>query len=124
MPALLDEADLLVVVAEGVDGANAATWLENWLKARLRDTDDRHLEKLLDDLIVVVTSRSPRTNAKPDRMAKYFSEQIARRVVQVPFDPVVEGGLEIDYSLISTKTRKAMLELADAITGSDAFTGR
>lgn len=124
VPALLDEADLLVVVAEGVDGANAATWLVNWLKSRLRETDDRHLEALLDDLIVVVTSRSPRTNAKPDRMAKYFSEQIARRVVQVPFDPVVEGGLEIDYSLISTKTRKAMLELADAITGSDAFTGR
>ena len=124
VPALLDEADLLVLVAEGVDGANAATWLVNWLKARLRDTDDRHLEKLLDDLIVVVSSRSPKSNAKPDRMAKYFSEEIARRVVLLPFDPVVEGGLEIDYNLISPKTRKAMLELADAVTGSDAFTGR
>lgn len=124
VPALLDEADLLVLVAEGVDGANAATWLVNWLKARLRDTDDRHLEKLLDDLIVVVSSRSPKSNAKPDRMARYFSEEIARRVVLLPFDPVVEGGLEIDYNLISPKTRKAMLELADAVTGSDAFTGR
>lgn len=124
VPALLDEADLLVLVAEGVDGANAATWLVNWLKERIRATDDRHLERLLDDLIVVVTSRSPKTNAKPERMAKYFSEEIARRVVLVPFDPVVEGGLEIDYTLISPKTRKAMLELADAVTGSDAFTGR
>lgn len=124
VPALLDEADLLVLVAEGVDGANAATWLVNWLKARLRDTDDRHLERLLDEVIVVVTSRSPKSNAKPERMAKYFSEEIARRVVLMPFDPVVEGGLEIDYNLISPKTRKAMLELADAVTGSDAFTGR
>lgn len=124
VPALLDEADLLVLVAEGVDGANAATWLVNWLKERIRATDDRNLEKLLDDLIVVVTSRSPKTNAKPERMAKYFSEEVARRVVVVPFDPVVEGGLEIDYNLISPKTRKAMLELADAVIGSDAFTGR
>lgn len=124
VPALLDEADLLVLVAEGVDGANAATWLVNWLKARLRDTDERHLEQLLDDLIVVVTSRTSKTNAKPERIAKYFSEEIARRVVLLPFDPIVEGGLEIDYNLISPKTRKAMLELADAVTGSDAFTGR
>ncbi|WP_406897938.1 hypothetical protein [Dietzia sp. 179-F 9C3 NHS] len=124
LPALLDEADLLVLVAEGVDGANAAVWMVNWLKKRLRETDDEHLEALLDDLIVVVTSRSPRTNAKPDRIAKYFTEGIARRVVSLPFDPAVEGGLEIDYDSISPRTRKAILALADAVTGSDAFTGR
>lgn len=122
--ALLDEADLLVLAAEGVDGANAAVWLVNWLKMRLRNTDDEHLERLLDDLIVVVTSRSEKSNAKPEKIAKYFSEEVARRVVTVPFDRAVEGGLEIDYEAISSRTRKAILELADAVTGSDAFTGR
>lgn len=122
--ALLDEADLLVLVAEGVDGANAAVWLVNWLKVRLRETDDQHLERLLDDLIVVVTSRSASSNAKPEKIAKYFSEEVARRVVTVPFDRAVEGGLEIDYEAISPRTRKSILALADAVTGSDAFTGR
>lgn len=120
---VFDEADVLVLAVEGVDGMDSAVRAINDLKALIRETDDQHLEKLLSDLVVVVTSRASRTSVAVSNVAKFF-EQVADQVVTVPFDPVLEGGVEIDFDRISVRTHKAVMKLAAAVASSDGFTGR
>lgn len=124
VPVILDEADVLVLAVEGVDGMDLAVRAINFLKAMMRETDDQHIEKLLSDMVVVVNSRVSKSSVDVSKVVKYFEENVSSQVVTVPFDPVMEGGVEIDFDRISGKTHKAVMKLAAAVTSTDGFTGR
>lgn len=119
---LLDEADVLVLGIEGIDGMDQAVKLVNYLKKR--GAEDRHIAGLLDSLIVVVNSRESRTNVNVAKMVKYLRDEVARDVVAWPFDRALEGGTPIAFDRLSTKTRQAAMELAAAIASSPGFTGQ
>lgn len=124
VPVILDEADVLVLAVEGVDGMDLAVRAINFLKAMMRETDDQHIEKLLSDMVVVVNSRVSKSSVDVSKVVKHFEENVSSQVVTVPFDPVMEGGVEIDFDRISGKTHKAVMKLAAAVTSTDGFTGR
>lgn len=121
---ILDEADVLVLAVEGVDGMDLAVRAINYLKAIMRATDDPHIEKLLSDMVVVVNSRVSKSSVSVAKVVKYFEENVSSQVVTFPFEPAVEGGVEIDFDRISAKTHKAVMKLAAAVTSTDGFTGR
>ena len=61
MEAVLDEADVLILVSEGADGMRSATWVASQLADSNGLYEGKYAE-LVDDMIVVVTQRSARSN--------------------------------------------------------------
>lgn len=119
MESVLDEADVLVLVSEGADGMRSASWVASQLADEHGAFDGKYAH-LVDDLIVVVNSRTPRTNVDTDRVAEFF-ESFARSVIQLPFDQEVEGGRAFTLDEVSADTRDAGIDLALAIANSSGF---
>lgn len=119
MEAVLDETDLLVLVSEGADGMRAATKTANDLASPEGYWGGRYAN-LVDDMVVVVNSRTPRSNVKVDKVEEFFSG-IARAVVTLPFDQALEGGRGVELSEMSDATRAAGIDLASKIAASSSF---
>ncbi len=119
MEAVLEETDILVVVSEGADGMRSATWVASQL-ADPEGLFQGRFAHLVDDMIVVVTQRSARTNVDTDKVAEHF-ETFARRVIQLPYDQTLEGGRPFSLDEVESSTRQAGLDIAAAITTSSGF---
>ncbi|HKS44114.1 MAG TPA: MinD/ParA family protein [Amycolatopsis sp.] len=113
MKGVLDLADALVVVSSSsVDGARSASATIDWL-------DAHGYGDLVQRSISVINSVRPRAGSVDlERLAAHFAAR-TRAVCQIPFDPHLEEGAEIELDRLSPETRTALLELAAAM--ADAF---
>lgn len=119
MESVLDETDLLLLVSEGADGMRAATKTANDLASPDGYWGGRY-SHLVEDMVVVVNSRSPRSNVDVGKVEEFFSS-IARAVVTLPFDQALEGGRGVELSEVSEATRAAGIDLASKIAASSSF---
>lgn len=119
MEAVLEEADVLVLVSEGADGMRSATWVASQLSDPNGPYGDKYAH-LVDDMIVVVTQRSARSNVDMGKIADHF-RSIARSVIELPYDQALEGGRPFKTDEVEQSTRQAGLDIATAITKSAAF---
>ena len=116
MSAVLDSADVLIVVSSGsVDGARSASATLDWL-------DAHGYEELVAASVAVVNGVRPRSSrAGSSRVDQgKVSDHFARRcraVVRVPFDPHLEEGAEINLDRLRPETRDALTELAATVAG-------
>ena len=111
MSAVLDTADVLVVVSSGaVDGARSASATLDWL-------DAHGYQQLVATSIVVVNGvRSGRggTRVDMDKVVDHFARR-CRAVQRVPFDAHLEEGAEISLDRLRPETRDALLQLAATV---------
>jgi MinD-like ATPase involved in chromosome partitioning or flagellar assembly len=113
MSAVLDKADVLVVVSSGsVDGARSASATLDWLDAH------GHQDMVRNSIAVInaVRPRSGKVDLK--KVVDHFSRR-CRAVKQVPFDPHLEEGAETSLDRLKPETREALLELAAVV--ADGF---
>ncbi len=115
MSAVLDKADVLVVVSSGsIDGARSASATLDWLDAHGR-------EDMVRNSIAVINGVRPRTGkVDMNKVVDHFSRR-CRAVQVVPFDPHLEEGAEIDLDRLKRSTREALTELAAIV--ADGFPG-
>ena len=109
MSAVLDKADVLVVISSGsVDGARSAAATLDWLDAH------GHQDMVRNSIAVInaVRPRSGKVDLK--KVVDHFSRR-CRAVLQVPFDPHLEEGAEIDLDRLKPQTREALIELAAVV---------
>lgn len=119
MEAVLDEADVLVLVSEGADGMRSATWVASQLADENGPYGDRYAH-LVDDMVVVVTQRTAQSNVDMGKVADHF-RTFARKVVELPYDQAIEGGGAFTLDDVAQSTLQAGLDVATAITTSNAF---
>ncbi|BBX04832.1 chromosome partitioning protein ParA [Mycolicibacterium moriokaense] len=118
MSAVLAKADALIVVSSGsVDGARSAAATLDWLDAHGH-------EEMVRNSIAVINAVRPRSG-KVDmtKVIDHFTRR-CRAVMQVPFDPHLEEGAEIDLERLRPQTREALLELAAVVAGGFPGTRR
>ncbi|MEU6723503.1 AAA family ATPase [Nonomuraea wenchangensis] len=107
MGGVLGLADQIVLVSSpSVDGARAASATLDWLEAH-------HYGDLVKNATVVLCSVRPRSKSAVDiqKLEAHFAAR-CRAVVQVPYDPHLEEGAEIDLDRLQDSTREAYLKLA------------
>jgi MinD-like ATPase involved in chromosome partitioning or flagellar assembly len=115
MSAVLDKADVLVVISSGsVDGARSASATLDWLDAH------GHQDMVRNSIAVInaVRPRSGKVDMK--KVVDHFNRR-CRAVLQVPFDPHLEEGAEIDLDRLKPQTREALIELAAVV--ANGFSG-
>jgi MinD-like ATPase involved in chromosome partitioning or flagellar assembly len=115
MSAVLDKADVLVVISSGsVDGARSASATLDWLDAH------GHQDMVRNSIAVInaVRPRSGKVDMK--KVVDHFSRR-CRAVLQVPFDPHLEEGAEISLDRLKPQTREALVELAAVV--ASGFSG-
>ena len=117
MSAVLESADLLVIVSSGsVDGAASASAALDWLDAH----GHGHLVR---SAVIVVNAVRPRSSGVGmTEVDERFSRR-CRAVRHVPFDPHLEEGAEISLERLKPSTRDALIELA-AVVASGFPTAR
>lgn len=115
MKGVLDLADSLVIVSSGsVDGARSASATLDWL-------DAHGYGSLVQRSVAVINSVRPkRGSVDLDKLSQHFGARM-RGVCQVPFDPHLEEGAEIDLDRLEDETRASLLELAATV--ADGFPG-
>jgi MinD-like ATPase involved in chromosome partitioning or flagellar assembly len=109
MSAVLANADVLIVISSGsVDGARSASATLDWLDAHGH-------QELVRNSIAVINAVRPRSG-KVDlqKVVDHFSRR-CRAVRQVPFDPHLEEGAEINLERLRPETRTALIELAAVV---------
>lgn len=109
MRGVLDIADALIVVSSGsIDGARSASATLDWLDAHgYRD--------LVARSVAVINSVRPKAGkVQLDRLQQHFAAR-CRAVCQIPFDPHLEEGAEIDLERLTAATRLGLLELAATV---------
>jgi MinD-like ATPase involved in chromosome partitioning or flagellar assembly len=113
MKGVLDVADALVVVSSGsVDGARSASATLDWLEAH-------GYGELVKRSVAVINSVRPKGGSVDlDKLSAHFGAKV-RAVCQVPFDPHLEEGAEIELDRLGGDTRLALLELAATV--ADGF---
>jgi MinD-like ATPase involved in chromosome partitioning or flagellar assembly len=115
MSSVLNHADVLVVVSSGsVDGARSASATLDWL-------DAHGYQQLVANSIAVINAVRPRSRRGGSRVdlakvADHFSRR-CRAVLEVPFDPHLEEGAEINLDRLRPQTRDALAELAAVVAG-------
>ena len=113
MSAVLNKADLLVVVSSGsVDGARSASATLDWLDAHGH-------QQLVRDSVAVINAVRPRSGKVDLRKVDDHFARRCRAVLHVPFDPHLEEGAEINLDRLKPPTRDALLELAAVV--ADGF---
>ncbi|MFG1708456.1 AAA family ATPase [Nonomuraea sp. M3C6] len=116
MGGVLGLADQIVLVSSpSVDGARAASATLDWLEAH-------HYADLVKAATVVLCSVRPRSKSAVDikKLEAHFAAR-CRAVIQVPYDPHLEEGAEIDLDRLQEPTREAYLQLAACV--GDGFAG-
>ncbi|WP_328645836.1 MinD/ParA family protein [Amycolatopsis sp. NBC_00348] len=113
MKGVLDVADALVVVSSGsVDGARSASATLDWLEAH-------GYGELVKRSVAVINSVRPKGGSVDlDKLSAHFGAKV-RAVCQVPFDPHLEEGAEIELDRLGGDTRLALLDLAATV--ADGF---
>ncbi|WP_433508485.1 MinD/ParA family ATP-binding protein [Pseudonocardia halophobica] len=113
MYGVLGVADQLIIVSSGsIDGARSASATMDWLEAH--DHGD-----LVRNAVAVINNVHRQAGAVDlERVAQHFAGR-CRSVVQIPFDPHLEEGAEVDLERLSQPTRLALLELAASV--ADGF---
>jgi MinD-like ATPase involved in chromosome partitioning or flagellar assembly len=113
MKGVLDVADSLVIVSSAsVDGARSASATLDWL-------DAHGYGDLVKRSVAVINSVRPKAGSVDlDKLAAHFAAR-TRGVCQIPFDPHLEEGAEIELDRLQPATRLALLELAATV--ADAF---
>ncbi|MFR9801632.1 AAA family ATPase [Pseudonocardia sp. RS010] len=113
MYGVLGVADQLIIVSSGsIDGARSASATMDWLEAH--DHGD-----LVRNAVAVINNVHRQAGAVDlERVAQHFAGR-CRAVVQIPFDPHLEEGAEVDLDRLSPPTRTALLELAASV--ADGF---
>jgi MinD-like ATPase involved in chromosome partitioning or flagellar assembly len=109
MKGVLDIADSLVIVSSGsVDGARSASATLDWLDAHgYRD--------LVARSVAVINSVRPKAGSVDlEKLANHFGAR-CRAVCQIPFDPHLEEGAEIELERLQPATRLALLEMAATV---------
>ncbi|MEV4217282.1 AAA family ATPase [Nonomuraea sp. NPDC049725] len=116
MGGVLGLADQIVLVSSpSVDGARAASATLDWLEAH-------HYGGLVREATVVLCSVRPRSKSAVDikKLEAHFAAR-CRAVIQVPYDPHLEEGAEIDLDRLQEDTREAFLQVAASV--GDGFAG-
>lgn len=119
MGAVLDQADVVVMVSEGADGMQGATRTANEMAADEGYWEGRYAH-LVDDMVVLITSASARTNVDVRKVEEFFNT-MARQVIRLDYDQALEGGRGVELGEVSSQTRKSFMQLAAAIADSEAF---
>jgi len=115
MSAVLEKADVLVVVSSGsIDGARSASATLDWLDAH------GHQEIVRNSIAVINGVRSRTGKVDMNKVVDHFSRR-CRAVQVVPFDPHLEEGAEIELDRLKRSTREALTELAAIV--ADGFPG-
>jgi MinD-like ATPase involved in chromosome partitioning or flagellar assembly len=106
MKGVLDIADALVIVSSSsIDGARSASATLDWL-------DAHGYQNLTAKSVAVINSVRPKSGkVQLGRLVDHFAAR-CRAVVQIPFDPHLEEGAEIELDQLDSATRLALLELA------------
>ena len=116
MSAVLDNADVLVVVSSGsVDGARSASATLDWLDAHGYQELVRELGRRDQRGAAAVGQGAVRVSIW--RRWPTTSHAAARRCIEVPFDPHLEEGAEISLDRLKPETRDALTELAAVVAG-------
>jgi len=116
MKGVLELADQLVLVSSGsVDGARSASATLDWL-------DAHGYGELVKRSVAVINSVRPRAGSVDlDKLEAHFAARM-RAVCQIPFDPHLEEGAEIELDRLQEHTRTKLLELGAAV--ADGFSGQ
>ncbi|MPY78800.1 MAG: AAA family ATPase [Actinophytocola sp.] len=116
MKGVLELADSLVLVSSGsVDGARSASATLDWL-------DAHGYGELVKRSVAVINSVRPRAGSVDlDKLEAHFAARV-RAVCQIPFDPHLEEGAEIELDRLQEATRTKLLELGAAV--ADGFAGQ
>ncbi len=117
--AVLDDADVVVIVSEGGDGVRSSTWTANWMLEHAQRNP--RYKQLLDDAVVVVNSRHDRTNANTAKIVDFY-RGVVRAVVELPFDQHLEGGNIVEMKRLSPATRHQLARFAGAVMAASGIT--
>jgi MinD-like ATPase involved in chromosome partitioning or flagellar assembly len=113
MKGVLDLADALVIVSSSsVDGARSASATVDWLEAH------GYGDLVARSISVINSVRPGAGSVDLDKLAAHFAAR-TRAVCQIPFDPHLEEGAEIELERLGEPTRLSLLELAAMM--ADAF---
>ena len=113
MSAVIAKADALLVISSGsVDGARSASSTLDWL-------DAHGYQELVRNSIAVINGVRPRpgrgvAKVDLDKVVDHFARRCGA-VCQVPFDPHLEAGAEVDLDRLRPETREALIELAAVV---------
>jgi MinD-like ATPase involved in chromosome partitioning or flagellar assembly len=118
MSAVLDKADVLVVISSGsVDGARSASATLDWLDAH------GHQDMVRNSIAVVNAVRTRSGKVDLHKVVDHFARR-CRAVRLVPFDPHLEAGAEISLDRLNRETREALTELAAVVADGFPTTNR
>jgi MinD-like ATPase involved in chromosome partitioning or flagellar assembly len=109
MKGVLELADSLIIVSSSsIDGARSASGTVDWL-------DAHGFGDLVSRSVTVINSVRPGAGKVDiDKLAAHFSSR-CRAVVQIPFDPHLDEGAEVDLDQLGSQTRMALLELGATV---------
>jgi MinD-like ATPase involved in chromosome partitioning or flagellar assembly len=113
MAAVLDEADVIIIVASpAIDSARSALATLDWLER------NGYSRLVPQTTVVISASRPGPIGLDIDQLARHFVPP-AHAVQVIAFDDHLAEGSEIDFDLLARQTRQAFLGLAAAI--ADGF---
>ncbi len=113
--AAVDAADALVVVSTyQADTAEGAGWVLDHLRSTGRG-------RLADQAVTVLSAARPATHPPVRRELIEHYARVTRAVVEIPYDPVIATGQELDLFALHRRTREAWLAAAAAVL--DGLTG-
>jgi MinD-like ATPase involved in chromosome partitioning or flagellar assembly len=102
---VLQAADQLVVTSvPREDAAFTADWMLDLL-------DEAGMEELVANAVTLLSCPTPNTTPLIDDLAAHFRSR-TRAVVVVPYDPALESGSNIEYTMLAAATKRAWLRAA------------
>jgi len=111
---VLRMADQIVLcAAPGIDASRASSLTLDWL-------DEHGYHDLVTDAVVVINQVRKNRGRELRSVSEHFAKR-CRAVVNVPWDPHLAEGLEVDVDDLRQETRIAYLNLAGAVARSFAL---
>lgn len=108
LQATLTHADSLVIVgAPTHDGASRARKTMHWLAT--------HGHEALLEHVIVVLSRDRHSSQIDESVIRSYFDARCRAVIELPQDPHLQAGSQIDFDALAPATRDAALELAATV---------
>jgi MinD-like ATPase involved in chromosome partitioning or flagellar assembly len=105
---VLQSCDQLVITSvPREDAAFTADWMLDILQ-------EAGMDDLVSNAVTLLSLPTPRPSPMVEDLARHFATR-TRAVTVVPYDPVLETGASIEYSMLSPATRQAWLEAAGVI---------
>jgi putative peptide zinc metalloprotease protein len=114
---LLRMTDQIVVcAAPGIDASRASSLTLDWL-------DEHGYRDMVSDAVVVINQVRSSGSRELRQVAEHFAKR-CRAVVNVPWDPHLAEGLEVDVEDLRPETRLAYLHAVAAVARSFALPSR